>query len=159
MKQKYLSGWIKGILTVMGVCGAVMYLFVLPLFGREMQEMYPEYACAYLPWLIFLWLSGIPCFMTLFYGWRIASNIGKDQSFSMQNAVLLKRIAVLAAADALFFFLGNLVFAVINWSSPGIMLMSLGVDFAGVAVSIAAAVLSHLVQKAAALQEQSDLTI
>jgi hypothetical protein len=33
------------------------------------------------------------------------------------------------------------------------------VVFAGVAITVAAAALSHLVRKAAALQEESDLTI
>ena len=38
-------------------------------------------------------------------------------------------------------------------------LMCLIVVFVGVAISVAAAALSHLVMKAAMLQEQSDLTI
>ena len=38
-------------------------------------------------------------------------------------------------------------------------LLSLLICFAGVAVTVAAICLSHLVQKAAGLQEQSDLTI
>lgn len=44
-------------------------------------------------------------------------------------------------------------------SHPGVALFSLLVVFAGVAVAVASAVLSHLVQKAAVLQEQSDFTI
>ena len=44
-------------------------------------------------------------------------------------------------------------------SHPAALLASLAVVFAGVAVAVGAAVLSHLAQKAAALQEQSDLTI
>ena len=42
---------------------------------------------------------------------------------------------------------------------PGVILMLLLVVFAGVAVAVAAAALSHLVKKAAVLQEESDLTI
>ena len=44
-------------------------------------------------------------------------------------------------------------------SHPGVALASLLGVFAGVAVAIAAAALSHLVRKAAELQEQSDYTI
>ena len=46
-----------------------------------------------------------------------------------------------------------------NMSHSGVALFSLLIVFAGVAVAVAAAALSHLVQKAAVLQEQSDLTI
>lgn len=41
----------------------------------------------------------------------------------------------------------------------GAGICGLFVDFAGAAVAVASAALSHLVRKAAVLQEQSDLTI
>ena len=47
----------------------------------------------------------------------------------------------------------------LNMSHPGMTLMSMLIAFFGVAVSIASAALSHLIVKAADLQEQSDLTI
>ena len=77
----------------------------------------------------------------------------------MENARALRAIAFLAAGDAAFFFLGNVVFLFLNMSHPGVVLASLLGVFAGVAVAIAAAALSHLVRKAAELQEQSDFTI
>ena len=49
--------------------------------------------------------------------------------------------------------------AFLNMNHPGILLLSWLFVFAGVAVAVAAAVLSHLIKKAAALQEQSDWTI
>lgn len=55
--------------------------------------------------------------------------------------------------------MGNIIFLFTNMSHPGVALFSLLVVFAGVAVAVASAVLSHLVQKAAVLQEQSDFTI
>ena len=42
---------------------------------------------------------------------------------------------------------------------PGILFISMVVVFAGIAIAVAAACLSHLIRKAAALQDQSDLTI
>ena len=59
----------------------------------------------------------------------------------------------------LLVFLGNLILTFLNMNHPGILLISLMVIFLGISVSIAAAALSHLVLKAAVLQEQSDLTI
>ena len=58
-----------------------------------------------------------------------------------------------------FFFVGNVILLFANMSHPGVALFSLLIVFSGVAVAVAAAALSHLVQKAAVLQEQSDLTI
>ncbi len=159
MEQKTLSRWLKLVLIGVGLCGLVVYGAILPLYGQSILAVNPDMGNRYWPWLIFLWASGVPCYAALVIGWRIAGNIGRDHSFSEDNARYLKRIALLAAGDAVFFFAGNIVLLFANMSHPGVVLGSLLVVFAGVAVSVAAAALSHLVLKAALLQEQSDLTI
>lgn len=77
----------------------------------------------------------------------------------MDNARLMKGIAGMALGDVTFFFMGNVVFLFLNMNHPGIVIASLLIVFIGVAVSVAAVVLSHLIAKAAALKEQTDLTI
>lgn len=159
MKQDTLSKWLKLVLVGVGICGLMVYLFLIPSYGKSLVYQYPEFSDRYWPWLIFLWATGIPCYAALYFGWKISASIGMDQSFTLSNAKLLKRIAWLAAGDSVFFFIGNVVLLLFNMSHPGVTLFSLLVVFAGAAVTIAAAALSHLVQKAAVLQEQSDLTI
>ena len=159
MNQQKLSAWLKAILIGVGLCGLIVYFAVLPSIGSSLHASFPEFAAWHWPWMIFLWLTAIPCFAALVMGWRIAVNIGKDRSFSEENARLLQRIGYLAAADTAFFFLGNIVFFFLGMNHAGIMLASLLICFAGVAVTVAAVCLSHLVHKAADLQEQSDLTI
>lgn len=44
-------------------------------------------------------------------------------------------------------------------SHPSVVIASAGIAFVGVAVAVVSAVMSHLVKKAADLQEQSNLTI
>ena len=159
MEQKHLSKWLKLILVGIGICGLVVYALVVPMYGLSLRSSYPEFSNRFWPWFLFIWVSGIPCFMVLYYGWKISANIGNDQSFTDQNASLLKNISVLAALDAAFFFTGNIVLLFMNMSHPGVTLMSLIVVFGGVAITIASAALSHLIVKAADLQEESDLTI
>ena len=159
MEQKTLSKWLKLILIGVGLCGLAVYGLIVPGYAISMRTQYPEFANRFWPWLIFIWATAIPCCAALVIGWKIAANIGADRSFSEDNAKYLKWIAWLAAGDAGFFFLGNLVLLFLNMSHPGITLISLLLVLAGVAVTVAAAALSPLVKKAAALQEQSDLTI
>ena len=159
MEQKTLSHWLKVVLIGVGLCGLAVYGGVLPLYGQSILSVNPDMADRYWPWLIFLWVTGLPCYAALVLGWRIAASIGHDRSFSRDNARFLKVIALLAAGDTVFFFVGNLVLLFANMSHPGVVLGSLLIVFAGVAVTVAAAALSHLVLKAALLQEQSDLTI
>ena len=159
MNQIKLARWLKCILAVACLCALILYAAVIPAEGLRLQAAYPEFSNRFFPWLIFLWISGIPCFAALVLAWKIVVNIGKDRSFSMDNARLLQWISRLAAGDAVFFFLGNVLLLLLNMSHPGVVLAALVIVFVGVAVAVAAAVLSYLVQKAAALQEQSDLTI
>lgn len=159
MDQRKLSRWVRCILAAAGVCGLIVYALVVPRYGLGLRQAYPEFANRFYPWLIFIWLSGAPCFAVLALGWRIAAGIGAGRAFTRQNARYLQWISMLAAADAAFFFAGNLLLFLLDMSHPAVLLASLAVVFAGVAVAVGAAVLSHLAQKAAALQEQSDLTI
>jgi len=159
MNQSSLSKWLKWIIVLVGLCGLFVYAFVIPSLGKSMLLEYPEFAYCYLPWIILVWITGVPCYVVLVFGWRIAGNIGMNRSFSLENAKLLKWIAVLAAADAGFFFAMNIVYLFLNMNHPSIVLMSLIVLVVGIAISAVSAALSHLVRKAAGLQEQSDLTI
>ena len=159
MKQKSLSRYLKLIVAGMAVCGIVVCALVVPSFGRDLVASYPEFAGRYWPWLLFIWAAAIPCFVALWISWRIAERIGMDRSFTSENARSLRWIAWLAAGDAAAVFVGNAAFLLLGLSHPGVLLLSLLIVFAGIAIAVAAAVLSHLVQKAAGLQEQSDLTI
>ncbi len=159
MKQDKLAGWLKFIILGVGLCILIVYVFVVPMFGRTIVDDAPEFAGWYVPWLVFISITAVPVFIALFFCWKVANNIGNDRSFSMDNANLLKWISWLAAADSAYFFIGNIVLLLLNMSHPGMTLMSMLIAFFGVAVSIASAALSHLIVKAADLQEQSDLTI
>lgn len=158
MEQKSLSNWLKYMIVGTGVCGLVICAVVVT-FGIDLRESYPEWAHCFWPWLIFLCGAGIPCYAVLSLAWGIATNIGYDRSFSEENAKMLLKISCLAAGDTGFFFLGNVLLLLLNMNHPGIILASLVIVFIGVAISVAFAALSHLVKKAAALQEQSDWTI
>lgn len=159
MDQKKLAKWLKFIIIGVGFCGLAVFLGVIPMLGQGIVFDYPEFAYCYWPWLIFLWICAVPCFIALVLAWKVAMRIGEDRSFCMENAVLLRKISYLAAGDTAFFFIGNIVLMFMNMNHPGIVLGSLIIDFVGIAVAVAAAALSHLITKAAVLQEDSDLTI
>ena len=159
MSQSTLSKCLKTILAGVLICGLIGYFVIIPMLGRMIALEYPESEYCFWPWLIFIWCTGIPCAAALVYAWRISTNIGEDRSFSDENAKFLQRIAMLAAGDAAFFFIGNIVYLCLNMNHPAVVICSIFIVFAAVAVAEVAAVLSHLVKKAADLQSESDLTI
>ncbi len=162
MTQKSLARWIKGILlgfALFGIifCICVCYFGIIPLFGRDI--IYADKAYTFTPWMIFLLLTAIPCYIFLVFGWRIAGNIENDRSFSDENSQYLKKMAYLALGDTVFFFIGNIVLLFLDLSHPGMLLGSLVIDFLGVSVSVGCAALSHLVRKAYEIQSENELTI
>lgn len=159
MDQLKLMRWLKAVIIGMGICGLVIFIYILPFWGKDLASANPEFSSWYMPWLIFLWISGIPCYAVLFCGFRIACEIGADNSFSKINAKLLKVISFLAAGDSAFLFIGNIVLFLFNMNHPSLFLISLFVVFAGTVVTVASAALSHLVFKAALLRYENDLTI
>ena len=143
----------------MGMIGLVFYGLVVPELGNDLVSHYPEYSSAYYLWIGFLWLTAVPCYIVLYFVWKISDNIGKDNFFSKENAVSMKHISTLAAGDSIFFFAGNIIYLVIGFNHPSIVLAALAVVFIGISIAVAAAVLSHLILKAAQLKEENDLTI
>ena len=136
MKQKKLANWLKAMIVGVGICGALLAVFVLPSLGKAVMT------CGL--------LTGLPCYIALWFSWEIMSNIANDKSFTIENAEYLKKISLLA---------WNVILYVLKISNVNILLVCLLIDFMGIVIAIIFAALSHLVGKAADLQEQSDFTI
>ena len=172
MKQKELSILLRAVVVL---CGLV-WLFFANWFGRMLGLAIVEgvYALAY---PLFLCLMLLPPLVVFWDAWNIFTQIGRNNSFCVANARRLRRIshcalidtvlvvimivygliyrfatfaADMASSDIISLFGNDLFEAVIRW---------LFVAFVGVAVTIAAAALSHLTLKAADLQDENDLTI
>lgn len=157
MSQSKLSRLLKVIIIVMGIIGLVFYCYIVPEWGREIAADGRE--GGYLPWIVFLSLTAGPIYAGLTLFWRICSDIERDRSFTKSNAARMKAVSVLALVDVIYHFTGNIVLAVLDMNYTGSMMQSLFIDVVGISVAIAAAVLAHLVTKAALLKEDSDLTI
>lgn len=159
MKQETLEKILKIIIIAVAVCGAIVFLYVIPHVGKYIVGLYPEFSSWYVPWLIFVLIAAVPCYAVLVLGWQIALRIGKDDSFCMGNARSLKYASILAVADSVYFFAGNIILWLCGKNHPSIVAVSLLVVLAGLAFATVAAVLSYLVQKAALIKQENDLTI
>lgn len=159
MKQHNFSQYLKIMIIGIALCGFIICCYVLPSCGKSIIYSNPEFSYCYWPWLIFLWVCALPCYAALICSWTIVSEIGKDNSFSVKNAILMKTISILAASDTGIFFAGNIIFLLINMNHPGVILFSLFIVFAGVAITVASASLSHLVLEASEIKKENDWTV
>ena len=159
MEQKKLARWLKTAIIAAGICGIGVYFYICR-FGQFMAADYiPEASECLLPWLVLVFLSAVPCYVILIFGWAVATNIGKGCAFSHANGTHVMMISRLFLADALILFLGNIILWLMGFNHPGVVIMLLIPECLLVAVSGACAVLSRLIRQAAELKEQNDLTI
>ena len=159
MEQRKMVKWLKFLVIFVAICGLILCAVVIPVVGRELSGMSPELERYFKPWVIFVWVLAIPCFAALIHAWMIFNNIEKDKAFSMENAKHMEKISYLAGADTIALISGNIVLLILNMNHPSVFLVSLMIGIIGIGISVAAAVLSHLIQKAANLQNENDLTI
>ncbi len=160
MNQKSLAKWLKAVIICCAAVALIVFGWVIPAYGANFASLNPEVAYCYYPWLIFSSLFSLPCFGVLFLGWKVASNISKNNSFSFENARHLKKATVLTAADTAFWWVGNWVLVFLDMNHPGVALIFAPLlAVFGLAFAVGFAVLSHLCYKSAEMKAESDLTI
>ncbi len=159
MSSKALSKMIRAADIAIALCGLVVCIYILPIIGADVVKEYPEFSHWYLPWFTFLMLTAAPCFAVLVVVWKLAAAIRQERVFTIQTAHLVKYGSLIILCDVGFFFIGNIVFLLLNMNHPGVILLSLFVDIFGITLAVSAATLSRYITRASALQEEVDGTI
>lgn len=157
MKQNSLA--LKITIILLGVLGSAFFFWVVPVVGGWIKDAYPEFSDAYIPWLVLIWVLAVPCYITLVLLWQVVSSIDKDELFKHKNAQRFKTISLLVFVDAAILFCTSIVFSAFNFSHPSIVLASAFISIIGVAFGISMRAFSGFFEKAALLQDESDLTI
>jgi len=162
MKKTTMTHLLHAVLIVGAVLLAGLFFWAVPTYGKYMAQVEaPEFAYAYWPCLIWAWCFAVPVFAALVPAWRVCSSISAPEgAFTCSNARCLRWIAYLAFADGVIFPAGMLIVGAMGAGSPGLVVMvTPAVMLFCVAVGIAFLCLSYLVDDAAKLREENDLTI
>ena len=85
--------------------------------------------------------------------------IGKDNSFSKENAKCFRNISHFALLLAVVWFAGIVFLAILAVRQPGISIFMITAVLLSVMISVLAAALSHLILKAYELKQENELTI
>lgn len=160
MKRLGLVRTLKGTILFLAAMVAFFYIAVFPQRILELEEpgrLNADAAWLVTPGLVAFSLSAIPIAIALVLFWRICTEIGRDNSFCYKNASRLTGIGFCALVDTGYCAVGTVTVEILV-GSP-IWVMGLMVCTVGLAIALAAFLLSHLVLKAADLKAENDLTI
>lgn len=159
MSQKKLSIWLKAIIICTGLIGVFACAVIIPNIGKAIIASYPdrpEMQNWFVPWLIFALISAVPCYLALISAWKIACEISRDNSFSHKNARSMKNISIFALIDSVYVFAGNIVMMFLKMTHGSVFISLMLVTAVGMIITVAAACLSHLIEKAAVLKDEND---
>ena len=163
MSQKELSVLLKAVVAVLAVFLAAVLVFFVPMLGRIVADYYAgdplkEAVFGYaVPGIVAL--SSLPGFIALWLAWQIFTQIGRNNSFCVENAGRLRLISRLALGDTCVYVILAVAVLALGPKHPSVPLIFIALTLFGAAVTIACAALSHLTQKAADLKNDNDLTI
>lgn len=157
MKRLGLVRTLKGTIIFLAVMVAVCYIEIFPDAIEEMGAENANVTWLVTPGTVAVSLSAIPIAVALVLFWRICTEIGRDNSFCHKNAGRLTGIGLCALIDTGYCAVGTVTLEILV-GSP-VWVVGLGVCTVGLAIALAAFLLSHLVLKAADLKAENDLTI
>ena len=159
MSQKELSRWLRAVVIVCWCGCGLLGVWLVPAIAQETADLNPELAYLKWPCLIFFWCALAVVVAAFGFAYQIFAEIGRDNSFCAANARRLRIISHLALGDTVAWIACTVLLTILAPMHPGIFLLMLAVTVLGVAMTVAAAALSHLTLKAASLQDENDLTI
>lgn len=139
--------------------GLLAAFVLLPALASAMLEEYPAYQKWYWPGLVYCWIVLLPGFAGLWEFWKVCVQIGRDNSFSQENARSLFRICLLALTMAALLVAGVATLCLLGMGLPALLIAMLGFGAACALVALLANALSQLVRRAAAIKSENDLTI
>lgn len=159
MKQSEIAKWLKAISIAIAIMGIFFFFLVVPILAGQMKTEYPEVAFLYWPGLCYGWLIAAGCYYILYQFWKVAKEIGNDNSFSLENCSSFVKMSRMALIMALIWFIGLLILSICKWMNPGILILMLLAIFISLVISILTAALSHLIRKAYEMKQENELTI
>lgn len=159
MSQKEVSRWLKGLTIAIGLMGVLFFFVVMPYMAQDMADTYPEVSYLMWPGMIYGWGIGVICYAILYQFWKVCVEIGRDNSFSAENARAFVMISRLSIVAALVWFVGIVVLALVGCLGAAFGFLMILIAFIFIVVAILAAALSHLIYKSYELKQEQDLTI
>lgn len=157
MKRLGLVRTLKGTILFLAVMAAVCYIGIFPGTIREMGAQNAGTSWLVTPGIVAVSISAAPIAIALVLFWQICTEIGRDNSFCHKNASRLTGIGFCALVDTGYCAVGTVTLEIMV-GSP-IWVTGMMVCTVGLAIALAAFLLSHLVLKAADMKAENDLTI
>lgn len=156
MKHKKIANWLKAITIVLGIMG-IIFFSGLTWMAFELKEIGGENPLWM--WIFFSWYIAVLCYLVLFEFWRICTQIGKNNSFSKENAMYFHHMGLYGIGGVIGFVGRVLWLVMIQRVDVLNMGLSIGEILLAIVFTVLCEALSRLVRYAHDMKQENDLTI
>jgi len=114
------------------------------------------------PFIVYVYVASIPFFVVLYEAYRLLGFIGRDETFSQGSVRALRIIKYSAIIEIIAILLAVIyirLFHNINDDPAGFIALGIILTFIAAVVATAAAVAEKLLQNAAEIKSENDLTV
>jgi len=158
MKRMTVSLFQIGVLFIT-LCILLLAVFWLPGTAALFAEDAPEYAYLQYPLLIAIYVTLIPFTYAIIEGLRLSRRVAKNEAFSRESVLLLKRIKICAFIISFLYFLGGIILYQLVDLAPGIALLGIIIMLASLMIGLISGILEELLRRALEIKEENDLTV
>lgn len=145
MQRKALAFNLKMCLTIIFIVIIAVFSYLAPEIGKILRIMYPNLDYLYVPCLIFVWITAIPLVVCIIKAWKIAGEIGKDNTYCVANSKRLHAISQLILADVLLYCAALVAIIFMNLLHPAMYLLLTLLIFSAAVISVVASAASHYI--------------
>lgn len=163
MNAKRINTIFRITIIAIGLCGlsicAFWYPYSISLTTMGVINATPTAEQSIRIWiqLVFYWIVSVPCFLILFFAWKISSALDKEELFSNKIVDLIKLKIVILLIDLLVFLIGNIIFVFLKWNDFAIIYFMITVI--GLVVVGLLWVALYVLKKGIEMQEEIEGTI
>ena len=128
MNQKNLAKYLQVVTLGLVLLVAIVYIGAVPgLISVLLERGAILHESGVKPWIIMVWVTAIPVYLSLYHFWKISKEIQADNSFSTENAKHLQNISHLCMLDVVYFLWQILFFTCLTSTalSPSAALLPL----------------------------------
>jgi len=157
--RKVLSCLLKAVVIFVFAALLLIGLGPVPRFARLWAIWQPGLA-PLVPWgVAYVNLGFLPVYVALFLAWRVFAAIGRDESFSHANAKRLNASACLALGEAAWLLFGAVWLGSAQALGGFYVWVFVGLILLALSAAVVLYVLGRLIQQAAEMKEEADLTV
>lgn len=159
MEQKRIARALKIFAVFAGAVAGCFFFLYVPVGIWQIAQSWEEVAWLRWPGTIGMWAIALQCYLALAEFWRICGRIGRDNSFCRENAASMHRMGIYAFVAAALMVGGTIFLKTQSLlSGPIVIAVFFSVSVA-VSIGVVCVALSLLIENAARLKEENDLTI